>query len=238
MVVPPLKCICIPYLWQMFLKLSQIPWEYGATIWHIFLIDDWLCLFVLVLSSWCCCCWSVSCIAHLGYLQHLRTSSRCSNPLLINSGVEHKVLTQCLRVLMTLYFDAKLWLLSHWMYWSVCVGFLYTFMVKVPSTLGVTKISKMGWNHLVQLPPQWSGRMYPLYWYVGRIPLCVTFVELQRYHLHIFSTSLEGSGQCWWLYPQMPSYKYLPQLDLLVIPWQHLWFVQSIGSGKGSNITY
>ena len=46
-------------------------------------------------------------------LQPLRTSSGCCNLLLISSGVEHKVLALCVRVLITLYFEAKLWLLSH-----------------------------------------------------------------------------------------------------------------------------
>ena len=117
---------------------------YGTTIWHLFLVVGWLCLFLLVLFCWCCCFWTIFFIAHLGYLQHLRTSSKCSNSLLISSGVEHKVLVICVRVLITLYLDAKLWLLSHCRYWSVWVGFLYTFLVKVPSTLGVTKISKNG----------------------------------------------------------------------------------------------
>ena len=63
---------------------------------------------------------------------------------------------------------------------------------------------------------------------------CVTFVELQKYHPHIFSRSLEGSVQCWWLCAQRPPCKYWPQLDLQVIPWQLLWFVQNINSGKGN----
>ena len=33
-VVPPLKCTCIPHLWQMFLKLSLMPWVYRTTIWY------------------------------------------------------------------------------------------------------------------------------------------------------------------------------------------------------------
>ena len=188
MVFHPLKCTCIPHFLQMFLKLSLIPWEYGTTIWHIFLCNDW-CFFLLVLSCRCFCLWRIFCIAHLGYLQPLRTFSRCSNSLLMNSSVEHKVLALCVRVLIMLYLEAKLWLLSNWRYCSVWVGFLYTFVVKVPSALGVIKRSKMGWNHLVQLLPWWTLWMCPLSWYVGRILLCVTFVGLQRYHPHIFSIS-------------------------------------------------
>ena len=62
----------------------------------------------------------------------------------MDSGVEHKVLALCVRVLITLYLEAKLWLLSHWRYWVVWVGFLYTFVVKVPSALDVIKRSKNG----------------------------------------------------------------------------------------------
>ena len=46
-------------------------------------------------------------MAHLGYLQCLRTSSRCSNSLFTNSGLEHMVLALCVSLLITLYFDAK-----------------------------------------------------------------------------------------------------------------------------------
>ena len=72
-------------------------------------------------------------MAHLGYLHSLRTFSRCCNSLFNNFGVEHVVLALCVRVLITLYFDARLWLLSHCRYRSVWVGFLYTFVVNVPS---------------------------------------------------------------------------------------------------------
>ena len=41
-------------------------------------------------------------MAHQGYLQCLRTSSRQFNSLFTNSGVEHMVLALCVRVLITL----------------------------------------------------------------------------------------------------------------------------------------
>ena len=88
--------------------------------------------------------WRILFMAHLGYLQCLRTSSRCFNSIFTNSGVENTTQTLCVRVLITLYFYARLWLLSHWRYWSVWVGFLYTFVVKVPSGMGITKMSKDG----------------------------------------------------------------------------------------------
>ena len=39
--------------------------------------------------------------AHLGYLQPIRTFSKCSNSWLMDSGVEHSVLALCVRVLIT-----------------------------------------------------------------------------------------------------------------------------------------
>ena len=114
--------------------------QYGI----FFLVDDRLCLFLFVLSCWCCCFWRILFVAHLGYLHYLRTSSRCCSSLFNNSCVEHMVLALCVRVLITLHFDARLCLLSHWRYWPVWVGFLYTFVVKVPSGWDVTKMSRNG----------------------------------------------------------------------------------------------
>ena len=48
------------------------------------------------------------------------------------------------RVLITLYLAAMLWLLSHGRYRSVCVGFLYTPMVKVPSSSGLMMVPRKG----------------------------------------------------------------------------------------------
>ena len=70
-------------------------------------------------------------MAHLQYLHCLKTFSRCCTSLFNNSGVEHMVLALCIRVLITLYLDARLWSLSHWTYRSVWVDFLYTFVLKV-----------------------------------------------------------------------------------------------------------
>ena len=47
--IHPLKCTCTPYLWQMFLKLSLVPCVYETTIWHVFLMDVGICLFLVVL---------------------------------------------------------------------------------------------------------------------------------------------------------------------------------------------
>ena len=109
----PLKYPCIPYFLQMFLKLSPIPLEYGITIYHIFFCIDGCCSFLLVFFCTCICFWRIFFITHLGYLQPISTFSKCSNSCLMDSGVEHSVLALCVRLLITLYLEAKLWLLSH-----------------------------------------------------------------------------------------------------------------------------
>ena len=50
-------------------------------------------------------------------------------------------------VLITLYLAAMLWLLSHERYRSVWVGFLYTSIVKVPSSSGLMMVSRKGMDH-------------------------------------------------------------------------------------------
>ena len=112
-VFPPLKYTSIPYFLQMFLKLSPIPLEYGITMWHIFFCVDGCCFFLLVFPCECACFWRIVLIAHLRYLQPVSTFSKCSSSCLMDSGVEHSVLALCVRVLITLYLEAKLWLLSH-----------------------------------------------------------------------------------------------------------------------------
>ena len=78
-------------------------------------------------------------MAHLWYLHLVRTSWGCS--LSSSWELEHTALVLCVRVLITLYVQARLWYLSHWKYKSVWVGFLYTLVVRVPSCCGVTSAS-------------------------------------------------------------------------------------------------
>ena len=44
----------------------------------------------------------------------------------------------------TLYFDGIVWWLSHCKYKSVRVGFLYTDVLRLPSSLGVMRMSRKG----------------------------------------------------------------------------------------------
>ena len=68
------------------------------------------------------------------------TSSRCFS----SWGVEHTAFALHVRVLITLYLQARLWLLSHCRYTSVLVGFLYSPDGRVLSTLCVTSVSING----------------------------------------------------------------------------------------------
>ena len=138
-VCPPLKCTAIPCFPHMFFILSHMPCAYGITMWHLLAdcFDVGVCFFFFP-----CCCWKICFIAHLGYLHWPSTSSGCSYSFSSNFGIEQMVCALYVRVLITLYLAAKLWLLSHRRYKSVCVGFLYTPMEKVLSVSGVIMVSK------------------------------------------------------------------------------------------------
>ena len=98
----------------------------------------------LFVVSFSCCFWRTLFIAQLGQLHCSRTFFRCCNLLVNNSGVKHMVLVLCMMVLITLYLAVRLCLLSHWRHRSVWVGFMYTFVVKVPSDWGVINMSRKG----------------------------------------------------------------------------------------------
>ena len=54
------------------------------------------------------------------------------------------VLVLCAKVLNTHCFGVMWWLMSQCRYWSVCLGFLYTEVLKVLSGCMVTSVSKKG----------------------------------------------------------------------------------------------
>ena len=112
-------------------------------MWHLFCVVL-VFLSLLLLFFFCSCSLRIFWMAHLGYLHCVRTSSRCFNSSFSSWELEHTALALCVRVLITLYLQARLWWLSHCRYWSVWVGFLYTLVVNVPSSWGVTKMSKKG----------------------------------------------------------------------------------------------
>ena len=144
------------------------------------------------LFFFCSCFLKIFLIAHVGYLHCTSTFSRCCSSCSANSGVELMVRALCERVLITLYLAAILWLLSHGRYRSVCVGFLYTPMVKVPSASGLMMVSRKGMEPSFWLPPQWIWWMDPLNLGVGGNLLYVPGLVAQRYHLHTFSHILGG----------------------------------------------
>ena len=139
-VLPHLKCISTPCFLHIFLRLSPIPSTYGTTIWHLV----WCVLLGFFLFSLFWYFWKILCISHLGYLHAPSTFSRCWSSCLINSGVELMVGALCVRVLMTLYLAAMSCALSHGRYRSVWVGFLYTPIVKLPSSSGLMTVSRKG----------------------------------------------------------------------------------------------
>ena len=83
-------------------------------------------------------------IAQAGYLHLWSATCMCFSSVLSSSSLEQMVLALCCNEPTTLYLDATVWLLSHWRYRSVWVGFLYTVVVKFPSLSGVMRTSRKG----------------------------------------------------------------------------------------------
>ena len=82
--------------------------------------------------------------AHAGYLYLVRALFKCSSSCFNSWVFEQMVFALRCRVSITLYFDGNVWLLSQCWYRSVCVGFLYTVLLRLPSSLGITNISRKG----------------------------------------------------------------------------------------------
>ena len=83
-------------------------------------------------------------MAQLGYLHLTKASLRCCNSFWKSSGLVQTVLALWVIVPMTLCLVGRLWLLSHYKYWSMWVGLWYTVMDGDLSASGVTKVSKKG----------------------------------------------------------------------------------------------
>ena len=94
---------------------------------------------IFCLFGWCCCCIAFYCFYSICLLfvevilYLLPTEDTCNergpslicfSSVLSSSELEHTALALCVRVLITLNLQARLWWLSHWRYKSVCVGFL------------------------------------------------------------------------------------------------------------------
>ena len=83
-------------------------------------------------------------IANPGYLHAVRTFWICVSSSSNWSFVEHIFLALWNNVLITLYLADMAWWLSHWRYWFVWVGFLYTLVNRLLSFCGMTRVSKNG----------------------------------------------------------------------------------------------
>ena len=114
-------------------------------MWHFFLFGlfwFWLGIFCFLFFYLPVLVYSIN--GPVCYLHWERTSWRCFSSLSSSLEFEHTTLDLCVRVLITLYLQARLWWLSNWRYKSVWVGFLYTLVVRVPSSCGVTSVSRNG----------------------------------------------------------------------------------------------
>ena len=83
-------------------------------------------------------------MAHVGYLHLVRALKRCSSSSCNSWGVEQTVDGLWYRVPATLYLDGIVWWLSHCRYKSVWVVFLNTDVFRLPSSSGVTRMSRKG----------------------------------------------------------------------------------------------
>ena len=148
MVWPPLKCTCTPYFWQVFLNLSLSPCWYGTTMYMFLLVDFfwpvWLLLFLFGLLTGFWLFILALLMAQMGYMHFWRAWHRWSSSSFCSCGSEHIVLALWYRVPATLYLVDMVWWLFHCRYKSVWFGFLNTDVLRLPSSLGVTKMSRNG----------------------------------------------------------------------------------------------
>ena len=128
---------------------------------------------------------------HAGYLHFVRALNGCCSSCCNSWGLEHVVFALWCRVPTTLYLDDIVWWLSHCKYKSVWVGFLYTDVLRLPSSFGVTR----AWNHLFwnlhwwievfwSMELTWSRKL--LLWAV-----LMTVNASSTYHFH-------KEGGLWW----------------------------------------
>ena len=81
---------------------------------------------------------------HAGYLHLVSVYFKCSSFCWNSSGLEQMVWALWWSEPTTLYLDDTIWLLSLCKYRSVCVHFLYTVVLRLPSSFGDIKMSKRG----------------------------------------------------------------------------------------------
>ena len=135
MVVPSLKYTCTPWLLHTFLKLLLSPLWYGTTMCGFWMLSVPVFFLLLLLFFWV---WLLDLIlillrAHAGYLHFVRALCKWSSSCFNSWGFEQIVFALWCRVPIRLYLDGNVWWLSQCRYKSVCVGFLYTVVLRLPS---------------------------------------------------------------------------------------------------------
>ena len=149
MVLCSLKWTCMLALLHVFLNFSLSPLMYGTTIYMFLLLESML---VVVLDvSLLALCGPIMLSAHG---RNLNTDnafliwlfSSCSEDWLVQM-----TLALCATVLNMLFLADMEWLLSQWRYLLVCLGFLYTVVVRVLSGLVKPKCPRRVGNH-----PDWD----------------------------------------------------------------------------------
>ena len=165
-------------------------------------------------------------IAHAGYLHLVSACFKWSSSCCNSSWLEQMVFALWCNEPTTLYFDDTVWLLPLWRYRSVCVGFLYTGVLRLPSSLGVISMSKKGMNPSFlhsSLVNCILGSM------VFRCSRNLAFSD-DLMMVKVSSTNLfhryGGEVMNWWLLFQILPCINLPQWDLLESPLQPLLAVQ------------
>ena len=124
------------------------------------------------------------------------------------------------------------WWLSHCKYWLVWVGFLYIEVDKLPSLLGVIKVSRKGIDPLALVFSTVNCIFLLSHLYVGRICLCALYSKWQKCHPQTFSNDLGDVKLFQGLLFQSAPYIYWPLWGWVVTPLLHLLSPHSIALGK------
>ena len=149
-----------------------------AILFHFLLLLAAVLVFILALF-----------IAHVGYFHLVSASSRWCYSDFNSSLLEQMVFALCCSEPTTLYLDETVWLLSHWRYRSMCVGFLYTVVLRFPSPSGIISTSRNLWNHHHLLLHLWTGCAH-------------------LYYLDVPGNLSSGMTAGWWMcHPQIFSRK-------------------------------
>ena len=153
MVKLSLKWVCMPYVLQNISILLHRCWVYCMTNWLLVfssMVEGLEPVVPLVSASLLPSLVgfeslpSIHSMAHLGYLQWASAFQRWFISFWRRSGLLQTVLALWVGVLITLYIADRWWWLSHFRYWSVWVGFLYTVIESSPLASGLTMVSKKG----------------------------------------------------------------------------------------------